>query len=187
MVDLNQINSKFDLNNLDAEKIAQSLTQHQHTLIKSGLIIVSLVLIVMMFNDHRAKEAALQTQMSQAQAKIEALKPHDQVILDFKNFKSSLPEKLTEFQLVTVISDYAKSIPVSIGGLSPTESKDMGLYDVMNVSFDVVADNFKTMLLFIRKIEKSKYPLRIDSWRGGQGSDGKINFSLSISAVMVHS
>ena len=96
-----------------------------------------------MFNDHRIKDQDLRTQMSQAQEKLEVLKARDAAIKDLNNFKSSLPKKLNEFELITLISNYAKLYHVTITSLSPAESKDMGLYDIINVSFNAESDNFK--------------------------------------------
>jgi hypothetical protein len=85
-----------------------------------------------------------------------------------------------------MISEYAKSNHVNITSLSPAESKDMGLYDSIDVTFDAVSENFKDMLLFLRNIEKSSAPLRIGSWLGSEAENGKITFSIAISAVFIH-
>ncbi len=100
------------------------------------------------------------------------------ILIDINNFKSSLPNKLNEFELIALISKYAKLQHVAITSLSPAESKDMGLYDVINVSFEAMCDGFKDMILFLRKIEKSEFPLRVDSWSGHEAENGKITFSI---------
>ena len=67
-----------------------------------------------MFNDYHIKEQDLRARMSQAQEKLEAIKARDAAIQDFNNFKSSLPKKLNEFELITLISNYAKLYHVTI-------------------------------------------------------------------------
>lgn len=187
MLDFNKINSQVDLKNLDTAQLAKILSEHQNTVIKFLLIIGTLIVAVMMFNDHRAKDQALRFQMTLAQQKIDAIKARDASIKDLETFKSSLPKKLNEFELTTLISSYARSCHVKIPSLSPAESEDKGLYDIINVKFIAMADNFKDMMLFLRKIEKSEFPLKINSWSGSQEQDGQINFDITISAVLFHS
>ncbi len=186
MINLDKLNSPFNIKDLDAAKFTKILSEHKNPLIKIALIIVSLLMVGVIFNDHRIKEQGLRARMSQAQQKLEVLKARDAAIRNLNNFKSSLPKKLNEFEIITLISDYAKLHHVTITSLSPAESKDMGLYDVINVSFDAVSDNFKDMVLFLRKIEKSNFHLRVDSWSGHEAEDGKITFSIKISAVLIH-
>jgi hypothetical protein len=185
MLNLDKLNSQFSIKGLDTAKLAEALSKHQNSLITFVLIIGSLLTAGLMFNDHRLKDQGLRAQISQAQEKLEVLKARDAAVGDFNHFKSSLPDKLNEFELIALISDYAKSCNVTIASLSPAESKDMGLYDVINVSFDAASDNFKDMMLFLKKIEKSKFPLRVDSWSGNE-KNGGISFLIKISAVLIH-
>ena len=62
----------------------------------------------------------------------------------------------------------------------------MGLYNVITVRFDVTSTDFKSVMLFIRKIEKSNFPIKIDDWVGHEGDGGKISFTMNISAVLIH-
>jgi hypothetical protein len=186
MADIKKINSQFDLKNIDAAQLAKILREHQNSLIKLILIIGSMWVVGVMFNDHRIKDQNLLTQMSQVQQKLDAVKARDAAIANFNDFKSSLPKKLNEFELITLISDYAKLNHVNITSLSPAESKDMGLYDIIDAHFDVISDNFKNMILFLRTIEKSNASIRVGSWTGHVVENGKITFSISISAVIIH-
>ena len=186
MLNLDKLNSQFSIKGLDTTKLAEALSKHQNSFIMFVLIAGSLLMAGLMFNDHRIKEQGLRAQISQAQEKLEVLKARDTAIENFNNFKSSLPKKLNEFELIGLISNYAKLCNVTIASLSPAESKDMGLYDAINVSFEAVSDNFKDMMLFLRKIEKSDFPLRVDSWSGNEVKNGGISFFIKISAVLIH-
>jgi hypothetical protein len=186
MVDLKKINSQFSLKGIDATQLTGIIREHQKSLIKIILVIGSLVMAGVMFNDNRIKDQDLHSRMSQGQQKLEVIKARDAAVGELNSFKSSLPQKLNEFGLITLISDYAKSNHVTITSLSPAESKDMGLYDAMNIHFEAVSDNFKSMMLFLRNIEKSDAPIRIDTWSGHEVENGKINFTIAISAVLIH-
>jgi len=186
MINLDKITSNFDIQNLDAAQFTKILNEHQHSLIKGVLIIGTLLMAWSMFHDYRTKEQGLRTGMSQAQEKLDALKVRDGAVKDFNNFKSSLPNKLNEFELIALISKYAKLQHVTIISLAPAESRDMGYYDAIDVSFAASSGNFKDMVLFLRKIEKSVYPLKVNSWFGNEGEDGKIAFTIAISAVLIH-
>ena len=186
MSDINKVKSQFDLKSIDAAKLAGALTEHQNSLIKLGLIVGSLIIAGLIFNDFRIKEQSVRIQMSQGQAKLDAIKEHVAAFQNLNDFKKSLPKKLNESELIALISNYASAHHVIISSLSPAESKDMGLYDVINISFHATSDNFKDMMLFLRKIEKSKFPLTVNSWSGQEVADGKMDFLIEISAVLIH-
>lgn len=188
MVDLDKLKTQFNtIKDLDTTEIIKILGEHQDFLIKLALIVGSLWMLMGMFNDYHVKDQSLRTRMSQAQEKLEVVKARDAAMEDLNNFKSSIPKKLSEFELIALISNYAGLHHVTINSLSPAGSKDMGLYDVINISFSAASDNFKDMLLFLRKIEKSKFPLKINSWSGRQVDNGKITFEIEMSAVLIHS
>ena len=187
MIDLNKLNSQLNaIKDMDVTQLIDLVKEHQNFLIKVALVIGSLLMVGVMFNDHRVKDQGLRVQMFQTQQKLDALKARDGVIKDLNDFKSSMPKKLNEFELITLLSNYAGLYHVTIASLSPAESKDMGLYDVINVSFSAASDNFKDLILFLRKIEKSNFPLRVDSWSGHEAEKGKITFEIVISAVLIH-
>ena len=187
MADLDKLAAQLNnLKDLDVNQLAKVLTEHQNNLIKVVLIAGSLFLVWGMFNDHHAKDVKLRAQLAQEQQKLEALKAHDAALKDLNDFKSSIPKNLNEFELTVLLSNYAKLYNVAIPSLSPGESKDMGLYDVININFNAVSDNFKDMMLFLRQIEKSEFPLRINSWSGDEEKNGEITFEINISAVFIH-
>jgi hypothetical protein len=186
MLNLNKLKPQFNLKDIDVADLSKTLLEHQGSLIKLILIIGSLLIVGAMFNGHRLKDQGLRARISQAREKLGVLKARDAARGELDNFKSSLPHKINEFELITLISNYAKSHHVSINSLSPAESQDMGLYDAINVSFNAVAGDFKDMMLFLRNIEKSEFPLRINSWTGHEGDNGQIAFQIEISAVLIH-
>ena len=186
MANLDKLKPSFSMKDFDINQLSKILIEHQNSLIKLVLIIGSLLAAGWMFNDHRVKNQALRLQTSQAQEKLEVLKTHEAALNDLKNFKSALPNRVNESELITVISDYAKSCHVTITSLSPAESQDKGLYDLISLSFNALPDSFKNMMLFLRKIEKSEFPLRINSWVGNKGDNGQIVFQIEISAVVIH-
>ena len=47
-------------------------------------------------------------------------------------------------------------------------------------------DNFNDMMLFLRKIEKSDFPILIRSWNCHEEYDGRVNFTIVINAVLIH-
>lgn len=186
MANMDKLNSQLNFDNFDVMDVIKFVLEHQNPLINLALILVSLFVAGGMFNDYRAKVQSLNTQMAQAQEKIGVIKDHDEAVGDLNNFKSALPKKLNEFELIGVISRYAKFYHVHIPSLSPADNQDMGLYDVISVTFSATTDDFKNILFFLRKIEKSDFPLRVDSWSGQEDGKGEISFSVKISAVLIH-
>jgi hypothetical protein len=185
MINFNKLNSQFNIKDINLTELTRALEEHQDSLIKFALIMGSLLMVGVIFNNYRIKEQNLRFLMSRAQEKLEVLNARDAAVQNLNNFKSSLSKNLNESELITLISNYAKSHHVTIISLSPAESKDMGLYDIISISFEAVSDNFKDMTLFLRKIEKSNFPLRVESWSGHK-VEGKIAFSIELSAVLIH-
>ena len=186
MIDLNKL-SQFNVNDIDTEKIVSVLLEHQNTLIKVLLVAVSLFFLVNMFNGHRLKEQNLRKQMSDVQDKLLAIKTRDASTGELNSFMSAFPKKLNEFELIGIVSNCAKSNHISIPSLSPSLSKDMGLFDEIDIGFVAQADSFKEMELFLRKVEESNASIRIDSWTGQENEKGQISFSVNLSAVIMHS
>ena len=185
MIDLEKL-SKFNINDIKIDDIIKLATEHQNTLIKIAIVVGSLYLLVVIINDHRAKVQDFRNQTSQAQDKLAAIKARDQSAGDLSAYQSTLPKEVNEFDLIGLISNYAKSNHVNIPSLSPSQSKDMGLYDEIDIAFQATADNFKDMVLFLRKLEKSTSTLRVDSWSGQESDNGQIVFNVTISSVHIH-
>ncbi len=187
-IDLNKLNSAYSrIKDLDPAQLIKIIREHLNSFIKLVLILGSLLMAGVMFNDYRIKGQDLRARKAQVQEKLEVLNARDAAMRGLNDFKASLPHKLNEFELITLISNYAQLHHVTITSLSPAESKDMGLYDVINVNFSAASDNFKDMMLFLRKIEKSDFPLRVDSWSGSGAGNGKTTFEIEMSAVLIHS
>ena len=183
MFNLEKLN---ELKDLDVDKLLKLVVEYQNVLIRIVLIIGSLLMAGNMFTDYSVKSKALSTQMSDAQQKIAAIKDRDAAVVNINNFKSSIPQNLTESELITLISQFAKSYNVTITSLTPGGSDNLGLYDLLDVAFDASSNSFKNILLFIRKIETSKFPLRIDSWSGQETESKNITFRIKIDAVLIH-
>lgn len=186
-MDLSKLNSLFEnIKDLDIAQVSRMLAEKRDILIKSALVVGALMVAAAIFNKHHVKDQSLRDQISQAQQKLDVIKARDASVEDINKFKASLPKSINEFELITLISDYAKLHNIVIPSLSPTDNRDLGLHSVINVNFDATADSFKDMMLFLRKIEKSDVPLRIDSWMGRQEEDGKIVFTIKVSLVVIH-
>jgi hypothetical protein len=185
MINLDKINSQIDLNNFDPGQITKVIIENQK-IVKLVFLIGALVIGGMMFNDNHTKEQAIRNRISKEQAKITVISARDSAVKAIDNYKLTVPKAITELELITTISKYANSGHVIISSLNPAESKDMGLYDVINLSFTAVSDNFKDMMLFLRNIENSNPPLRINSWSGREGPDGKVTFEIGLCAVAIH-
>ncbi len=185
MINLDKLNSNLDINNLDFTQIPKILIENQK-IVMIIIFIGALLIAGGMFKDYRIKEQNLRARMSQEQEKLGVIKSRDAAIVDLNNFKSSNPKEIDQFELITQISNYANLYHVTIVSFRPPEKKDMGLYDALNFSFTAVSNSFKSMMLFLRNIEKSDLPLRIDTWTGSPGEDGKISFDIGTSAVHIH-
>ncbi|MDE1920741.1 MAG: hypothetical protein KGJ09_04950 [Candidatus Omnitrophica bacterium] len=191
MLNLDKINSQFDLNNLDLrnfdiKQIKNMLVQHRKV-ISVVLLIGSLLWAVMMFMDYRSKAQALHSQIQREQAKFQAIESYNTATKDLNGFISSAPNEYDEFSLATQISKDADLYHISIPTFSPAQSKDAGIYDVRDTSFSAVADNFRDAMLFLRAIEQSSPPLRVSNWSGHEDQNGTVSFDIDINAVHIHS
>ena len=181
----NKLNQQFNINDIDTTMLTKALSEHQNTVVKLVLIVGALVWIILMFSDTHHKQWELRFKISQAQQKIQTMKQRDDSVTALQKYKSTLPKSLNEFEFITLISNYTKLQNINMTSFSPAESKDMGIYDTITISFNAIADNFKDMMFFIRKIERSSFPIKINSWSGHEEENGKIDFTISISAVVI--
>ena len=186
MINLDKINSQLDIKNLDTEKLTKLVIENQNVLIKIILVVGALYLSWNMFNDFQLKNKGITAKIALLEQKMNAVKARDAANQDLDAFKSAIAPKINEFELITLLSNYAKKDNVNITSLSPAESKDMGLYDAINVNFSASSKSFKEMMHFLRKIEKSKSSLRINTWSGHEDRSGAITITIEISAVMIH-
>lgn len=184
-MDLDQL-KQMDLKDFDLPKLIKFIDEHRNSIIKFGVILAALAMLLAMYNNYQASSLDVHAKIAQMQGKLEAVKVRDQAALGLNGFKSALPKKINEFELITMVSKYAKLYHVTIASLSPAESKDMGIYDLINLNFNAEFDNFKDLMPFLRKIENSSSYLRVNSWSGHELDDGRINFDTEISAVNIH-
>jgi len=179
-----KLNTQIDLNNIDLNQIVQILTEYRNTALKLAVIIGALVVAGMMFNDCHTKEQVLRARISQVQQKLDVIASQQQAVKNLDDFKASFSKGINEDKIIPQITGYATAHGVSISSLSPTESQDMGLYDVIKVQLLGAAPDYKAMVLFLRDIEKSPYLFKVDLWEAN--GRGEVDFTMEISAVHVH-
>lgn len=123
MAEPDKSNSLLDLKNLDLAQISRLIGEHLNTFIKIILITGSLLIVGLMFNDYHTRDQVLHTKITQAQQKLDAIRARDEAVHGLDNFKSSLPKKLNEFELITVISKYAQLYHISIPRFRPPRAR----------------------------------------------------------------
>jgi hypothetical protein len=185
MSELNKIKSPFSLSNLDSDTLLNPLTEHQSLLVKIGVVVGALIIAGLLFNDHHIKDQLLQNKMTQVNEKLEAIKDRNTAVQAVVKFKSSLPPKISENDLIDLITNYVRTFHVNITALSPPQSGRSNLYDTLNVTINGESANFKNMMLFIRAVEGPKSPLEINSWSGREDENGKMSFTMQISVVEI--
>lgn len=192
MIGLDKINSKFDLNNLkfdvndlDFTRIVDTIVEH-HKAYSVVLIIVALLVAWFLYKDYHTKEQSWQLKITQAQSKLSAIDVRDAAVKQLKDFKAAQPKEMNEYELINQLSNLANQYNVVITSLNPAEKKDMGMYDSIDVRFTVEADNFRDTMLFLRNIEISKFPFRLNGWSGRADTGGRISSDIQISAIHMH-
>ena len=193
MIGLDKINSKFDmkgvnfdLKDLDFTRITDLLAEH-HKAYSSILIVVALIIAWFMYKDYHVKEQTWHTKTAQAATKMAAIEARDAAVKSLNDFKAAQPKELNEYELITQLSNIANKYNTVITSLNPAEKKDMGLYDAIDVHFTVEAANFKDTMLFLRNIEISQFPFRVNAWSGHEDeNNGKIVSDIRISSIHLH-
>jgi hypothetical protein len=192
MIGLDKINSKFDLNKLqfdlkemDFNHLLDNLAEHNKAY-SFILIIAALIVAWLLYKDYHVKEQAWHTKTTQAESKMVVIENRDAAVKNMNEFKASQPKEMNEYELITQLSNFANQYNVVITSLNPAEKKDMGLYDSVDVRFTIESDNFKNTMLFLRNIEISNFPFKINGWSGHADDKGKITSEIQISAVHLH-
>ena len=187
MADVKKPTSQFDLNNINVDQIIQALGEYKYLVLKLVMIGATCVMIWMGYNDFQIKSQLIRSQISNAGQKIEAIAQQQKAVKNLSDYKEHLPSGFSGDKIISRITAYATDHKVSINSFSPAEIKNMGLYDMINVSLTGMAPSYKAMVLFLRAIEKSSFRLTVDSWSGTvNGQWGEVNFTVAISARSFH-
>lgn len=182
--DPKKLNYQIDFNNINMDQIIQILTQYQKLILKAVVILGALLIAGMIFNGYNAQNQSVRAQMTRVQQKLDVIAGRETAIKNLEDFKAAFPKGINEDKLIIQITKYATANGVSISSLSPAETQNMGLYDVIRVSLNGAARNYKAMVLFLRDMEKSPYLFKVDSWQGG--GHGQIDFAITMSVLTVH-
>jgi len=184
MLNLDKI-QKIDINNIDVKEVQKLLIANQKMVV-IVLMALSLAFVWKMYGESNQKQKLLRNKITQEQAKLSVIQARQDAINQLADYKASIPKPLNVFDVITLISTDAKQSHTSIVSYTPSQTHDLGTYSVIDVNFTVASDDFKSMMLFLRKIEKSKFPVVVNSWSGQEGDDGKISFTMAIRAVLIH-
>ena len=182
--DPKKLNYQIDFSNMNMDQIIQILTQYQKIILKSVVILGALFVAGMIFNGYNAQNQSVRAQMARVQQKLDVIAGREAAIKNLEDFKAAFPKGINEDKIITQITRYATANGVSISSLSPAETQNMGLYDVIRVSLSGSARDYKAMVLFLRDMEKSPYLFKVDSWQGG--GHGEVVFSMTMSVLTFH-
>ncbi|MBF0511526.1 MAG: hypothetical protein HQL13_04265 [Candidatus Omnitrophica bacterium] len=178
---------QFDLRNMDAKKFVGILKRRQNAYIQFLFIAVALIMAAGMIKGYYAQVQRFGISMSLGQEKLDMIKARNNVSVELKRMLELSPGYLNEFFLTKLIVDCAKLYHIHIPSLSPAQTRNMGLYDLLNVRFKATCGDFKDLLLFLRKIENAKMPVRVNFFSGEEVKGEGIVYTIEIGGVRIHS
>ena len=156
----------LDLKNLDLDQIKENLLQRKDLLINIGLVVVTVILCLFIFNKNRSAAATVHAKFVNMQGKTDVIAKHQQSLDKVKAFKEQFPAALNENDIVDLVTNSAVKNKVQILSYSPAQEASAGLYDRLTMQFIFTVTEYADMIRFIYDIERTPGALRVESWTG---------------------
>ncbi len=161
-MDLNKIS---DLKSIDIQELVSLLWQKRNSLLIGVVIILGLIVAVALYSNFNNQKKKYEQQISLANEKISKVTNLNMAIHNHEEFLKTLPKKLDQENLLSVLADWATQFNVEVRSASPLKNKEEKLWDQGGVILQLQAKDFKDIMRFLHAIEKSEYAIRVDSWQ----------------------
>jgi len=168
--DLSRIDIK-DLQKIDYKKLLADLRSQPDILLSLAAIFVAIAFSFHIFTQTQSQIAALHSQTAQLETKVKKIDAYNATKAELAEFLNNMPQHITEPELVSLITEYAKRRNIQIGILSPQKSETNQYFNSLGASLSIIAPRYKDIWLFVRDLEHSKYGIRIDTWQLTQGPE----------------
>lgn len=163
--DLNKI--KFeDIRNIDWELAKDRLLNNPTLIICIAAGIITAATISYAYRSYKNVAFIQKTEVSALLKKAKALDNFETVQKQYAEFIANISEKISENEMIELLSNIALTRDVQIMSFSPTRRKSNAYINVTTVEITIASESYIDTLQFMRDIEKTPHAIRIGRWSG---------------------
>ena len=163
--DLNKIKIE-DLKNIDWELAKDRLLNNPTLIICIAAGIITAATISYTYRSYKKVAFIQKTEVSALLKKAKALDSFETVQKQYAEFIANASEKISENEMIELLSKIALTRDVQIMSFSPTHRKSNAYINVTTVEITIASESYIDTLQFMRDIEKTPHAIRIGEWSG---------------------
>ena len=188
--------NKLDLNDLkkiDYKQFLQDTLKRPDLIVDILVILISLVACMHFYSKNQNEIKTLRNDVANLESKTEAIDEYNTTNTELESFIDNIPEKITEEDLIDLVTNFAVSRNIQIKSFSPTKNYTDDVHEVTSILLRIVSENYKDIWFFIHDIENAPFPLRIDRLSGSMvtsrsrrhktTSSSQVNIEVEITSV----
>lgn len=163
--DLSKINLQ-DLQKISVNDVQHFLLQRRDIAICLGLVIVSIIGAITLYNSSTAQVKKNKVQIINKEGLLIAMNEQKEISGKMDEFKNTFPKPLNTDQLIDQISTLAVDNGIQIETFSPAQEQSDTYKKVVSLDITVSSPNYESLIIFAKGIESLPYSIRIDEWSG---------------------
>ena len=163
--DLNKIKIE-DFKNIDWELAKDRLLNNPTLIICIAAGIITAATISYTYRSYKKVAFIQKTEVSALLKKAKALDSFEAVQKQYAEFIANASEKISENEMIELLSKIALTRDVQIMSFSPTRRKSNAYINVTTVEITIASESYIDTLQFMRDIEKTPHAIRIGEWSG---------------------
>ncbi|MBN1869617.1 MAG: type 4a pilus biogenesis protein PilO [Candidatus Omnitrophica bacterium] len=163
--DLNKIDIK-DLQNIDWSQIKNRVLTQPDLAINIVMSLITVIILFTTFDKYKATSKIFNDEITDLEKRLAAFEKFEDTEKQTKEFLDKIPKAIGSDQVIQTLSEFAVRRSIQILSFSPAQKKSNNFVSLTSVEVNVASENYANLVLFIRDIENSPYPIRIINWAG---------------------
>lgn len=156
---------ELDLNNIDFAKLAKGFIQRKDFLLNFTLIIVTLFLLVKIYDSRKNTIQNTKTKIKALEEKINVISDYQNAQTELEKTISTLPKGLIEMDsIIEKINDFAIKYNIQISSFNPLGTENIVYYTKTGLRLAITSPSYENLGFFIHDIESSDYNFRVERW-----------------------
>lgn len=158
-----------DIKNIDTLSIKSYLIKNADVSICIILVILTIFINLKIIESHKENLNTLNTKIEEMQNTLKAVEIDQKSDQKFTEILAEFPEPISINELSQILTGYASKYELQINNYSPGRAETTEGVKINSMSISTESPDFESMINFLKEIENSPYPIRLQSWSGTQG------------------
>jgi len=155
-----------NLKDLDYKKILHDVLKKPDIVVIIVVVAITFFVSVFYFQKRNKEAKIYDREIPALEEKIKTIEEYNKVTDELQNIIDNIPEPITEGELIDFLTNVAMKYSAQIKSFSPAIEKEKNLHNLVEMTVSISVKDYRDLWVFINTIEKSAYPLRIESWAG---------------------